>query len=303
VTDPEHDRSAMHVVCALDDGYAQHCGVMLCSLFANNADERMRVFVIADRLSDETRRRLDSLAWRPNHAVEHVTIDPARLTNAWVSNHLTLATYFRILIPQYLPLHLRRVLFLDCDLVVRGPLAELYSMPLDGYSHAAVANPFMERDLSRIDLPAGTPYFNAGVLLLNLRKWRQDWISERLVAYVAEKGPALEHHDQDALNAMLHGQWRPCHARWNAQVQFFKNYTAEALGVSRRELREVRTNPSIVHFTGTGKPWTYYDANPFEGDYFRYLALTPWHAYRRQGQPSMKARLRVRMKSLAWRWQ
>jgi lipopolysaccharide biosynthesis glycosyltransferase len=293
----------MHVVCALDEDYAQHCGVMLCSLFANNAGERVHVFVISTGLSDDARQRLSSLAWRPGHDIEHVTIDPGRLANAWVSNHLTVATYFRVLIPQCVPPDLPRVLFLDSDIVVRGSLAELYAMPLDGYSHAAVANPFMDRDATRLGLPPGTPYFNAGVLLVNLRKWRHEWISERLVAYVAEKGSALEHHDQDALNAILHGQWRRCHARWNAQVQFFKHYSADDLRVSRRELREVRTNPAIVHFTGTGKPWTFYDANPFEGDYFKYLALTPWHEYRRSGQPSIRARLKVRAKQLAWRWQ
>ena len=71
------------------------------------------------------------------------------LRSARVFGHVSLATYFRILIPRILPADIDKVLFLDSDVIVRAPVAELYNQSIDGYTHAAVENPLCERKSTR----------------------------------------------------------------------------------------------------------------------------------------------------------
>ena len=197
-----------NVACTIDEGYAQHCGVMLCSLFRNNAGVDFRIFVISDGLSDDAQQKLRSVAASHGQRLEIVPVDPGVLDGAPVSDHVSLATYFRILIPRVLPADVDRVLFLDSDVIVRGSLAELYEEQIEEYTHAAVENPLAEEALARLSIPAGHAYFNAGVLLLNLKRWRHEGLVEKILGYVKSNTDKLRWWDQDALNAMLYARWK-----------------------------------------------------------------------------------------------
>jgi lipopolysaccharide biosynthesis glycosyltransferase len=285
---------AANVACAIDEGYAQHCGVMLCSLFRNNPAVDFRIFVISDGLSENAQQKLRSVAASQGQRLEIVPVDPGLLHGAPVSNHVSIATYFRILTPRLLPDDVDRVLFLDSDIIVRGPITELYAEGVEDYTHAAVENPLSEEALARLSIPAGRAYFNAGVLLLNLQRWRQEGLVEKILAYVSANTDKLRWWDQDALNATLFDRWKRWPPKWNAQEAFFANLTAVELGVTPKELAEARWQPQIVHFTGSGpKPWTYHSTHPFKRDYYRYLSGTPWAGYRAPDRPSASAMLRA----------
>ena len=73
--------------------------------------------------------------------------------------------------------------------------------------------------------------------------------------------------DQDALNATLHGRWKPCPPIWNAVGPFFEDRSAAELDISEQDLFDVRSNPRIVHFTGSEKPWNYHFSHPFKNEY------------------------------------
>jgi lipopolysaccharide biosynthesis glycosyltransferase len=282
-----HMKLAANVACTIDEGYAQHCGVMLCSLFRNNPAVDFRIFVISDGLSENAQQKLRSVAASHGQRLEIVPVDPGLLDGAPVSHHVSIATYFRILIPRLLPDDVDRVLFLDSDIIVRGSLAELYEEQIEDYTHAAVENPLSEEDLERLSIPAGHVYFNAGVLLLNLKRWRHEGLVEKILAYLKSNTDKLRYWDQDALNAILYDRWKKWPPKWNAQVAFFKNLTPLELGVSPEEFAEARWHPQVVHFTGSGpKPWSYHSTHPFTSDYYRYLSWTPWAGYCAPDRPS-----------------
>ena len=287
----------MNIACAIDEGYAQHCGVMLCSLFSNSPGAWFQVFVVSDGLTGASREKLARLARDWRHELVFVQVDLPQFRSAHVSGHVTTGAYFRLMLPKVLPAEIDKVLVLDADIVVRGPVTELYEEPVEGYTHAAVTNPLCgpvhRRHPGTLGVPEGSPYFNAGVLLLNLPRWREERISERLIEYIGANADRLRWWHQDALNAILHGRWRSCRPTWNAQTSFFGGKPAAELGISAEELLEVRTNPRIVHFCGTWKPWTYYSVHPFKGEYFKYLARTPWRDYRPFDRPPAWLRARL----------
>jgi lipopolysaccharide biosynthesis glycosyltransferase len=283
----------VNIVCAIDDGYAQHCGVMLRSLFANNPGTAFRVFVLTDGLRESTRARLDAVARASGQSLECRVLDRAMLGDAPVNGHVSLATYFRVLIPNLLPPEVGTVLFLDADLIVRGQIGELCAQRIDGYPVAAVANPFGDGEMDRLGIHRQFGYFNAGVLLMNLRTWREEDLSRRVLHCIATSGERLLWWDQDALNLALQGRWLRCHPMWNAQEAFFRDHPLSALGITADELRETRAAPRIVHFAGSWKPWHYGYEHPFKREYYRYLAETPWKGTPPVDMPPVRVRARL----------
>lgn len=290
----------MNLVCTFDESYVQHAGVMLCSLFENNPRTTFRVFIVTDGLSATATDQLHQLAAAYGQRLELRKIEAKTFDGCPVTGHISVASYFRLLLPRVLPPEVGRVLFLDSDIVVRRPIAELYDQPLDGYTHAAIANPFCQSDLERLDIPLPATYFNAGVLLVNLRLWRDEGLVDTFLTYARANAHRLLWHDQDTLNGTLHGRWRQCPPTWNAQPLFFKTFSPAELEVSEPELIEAKTNPRIVHFSGSCKPWSCDDRNPFERDYFKYLGKTPWRGYRRPA-PTVRERIAGRVRSMVSR--
>ena len=96
-----------------------------------------------------------------------------------------------------------------------------------------------------------------------------------------------------------HGSWLPCHPIWNAQQAFFLDRSAAQLEMTEEDLAKVRTQPRIVHFTGTSKPWSYYDTHPLRHEYFRYLVHTPWKSWRPVDRPSADVRARLMVSRFA----
>ncbi|KAG7093047.1 hypothetical protein E1B28_009341 [Marasmius oreades] len=183
------------------------------------------------------------------------------------------------------------VLLLDSDILVRHDLGELWNLNLQGKMFAAV------RD---IGFPMGHegvqrgPYFNAGVMLIDLAKFRTRLDS--LVEVVGER-PQTAYKDQDALN-VFNGEWQEIGVEWNATGlgTYAKMHAADRAAVwPNGELDKLKRSAKIVHFTGpvhpslsrvldkynqpwTSKPWGCAGApgHPFASDWFAVLGRTAW---------------------------
>ena len=137
-----------------------------------------------------------------------------------------------------------------------------------------------------LGLPAGTRYFNAGVLLMNLRKWRDEEIADRVLSFIRLHRARIVFEDQDALNAVLSGEWLELSACWNAQHPFFHPR------LKRELLLEEIKDPAVVHFSAGRKPWHWALEHPFKQDYRRYRQQTPWPMHRLEGTLGWFGRLR-----------
>lgn len=221
----------MNIVCAIDETYAQHCGVMLCSLFADNPGARFQVFIISDGLTEPSRDKLTRVALGFRQQLVFLEVPARMFQSVSVSGHVSIAGYFRFLIPQILPDDVDKALFLDSDIIVKGSVAELYDQSIERYTHAAVVNPLCgpvhKAIPASLGMPHGSSYFNSGVLVLNLRMWREEQISERVVEYFHANAGRLHFWHHDALNATLHGRCRTCHPIWDAQEAFFLDRSAD----------------------------------------------------------------------------
>jgi lipopolysaccharide biosynthesis glycosyltransferase len=173
---------------------------------------------------------------------------------------------------------LDRVLYLDADTIVTGPLDELFARDLSHYALAAVVNPLYawmsDTFLQGLGVPSICKYFNSGVLLMNLDDWRANRYTESILEFGCQQDVG-DWPDQNALNAVL---WSKCDLippRWNALTVYFYG-GRRYLCYSASDVDAAREDPAIVHFIGPYKPWHYRSKHPFRAEYFEHARKTPW---------------------------
>lgn len=291
----------MNIVCTVDDVYVQHCAVLLTSLFANNPNEHFTIHIITDSAKSSNLTLLEQFLASYPHSYTIHAITPTAIRNAPISYHISLATYFRLFIPDILPIDLDRVLFLDVDMIIRGSIRPLWETKLDGYTHAATIAAGMDGYPTRIGLPNESLYFNAGLMLMNLKAWRELNVFERGCELIYQEPGRLQWWDQDVLNILLCNAWKPIDLIWNAQPFIFNEALNDSYPHYNRycqfNYQEARNNPAVVHFVGGGsaKPWHYYCHHPYKQDYLTYLQLTPWRDTPLIGRPDLLSRLRFQL--------
>lgn len=284
---PAGGQGPIRVLFCCDPGYYQHLAVALWSLLAHNRRHDIEVHLITG-LRDataETRLRASLASFEPVRLEIHEFTWPEK--HSWhTSEHITAETYTRLHCPQVLDGAIDKVLYLDADLLVVDDLGPLWATDVSDVALAAAPDPYGEDRDQALGLPPGAIYFNAGVLLINLARWRAEGLTERLSAYIREQGPRLRQHDQDALNALLHDRIRVLDLRWNLQARALHPHRAAA--VHRPDLRRAARQPGIIHFASSRKPWIFSVAIPHRALYRRYLRRTAWRDAAPEGRALAK---------------
>ncbi|GLC87808.1 glycosyltransferase [Lysinibacillus piscis] len=183
--------------------------------------------------------------------------------NFFVNAHISYETYFRIMIAEIIKED--KVLYLDSDLIVRKSLSALYDKNIESYAVAAIYDYKAQNRKQELDMPEFADYFNAGVLLMNLKYWREYDLTDRLVGYIQSKGSKLIYWDQDALNALLYDKVLIIEDTWNVQTASFEPDNID---------KAILEDPAIVHFTGASKPWHISSSSIYQSEYLSYLSQT-----------------------------
>lgn len=265
----------LNIFFASNLSYAQHLAVALRSLLVNNPKLPTNVHILNSDLDPQTFAKLKTLTTGYDCILINTHINAAKFEHlALPLKHITKDTYYRLLIPQFTDSD--RALYLDADVVVNGDLSPLISLDLKDFYLAAVEDPFFNRH-RELELSSTSKYFNSGVMLLNLKKWRKKILSERIIEYAEKNGDNLQFADQCATNAVVNGNWLPLPPRFNQQSFFFNEKYLEQLECfPTEELREALTKPLIIHFTTSSKPWHILNNHPFRGLYWQHLRQTPF---------------------------
>ena len=266
----------MDVVCATDGNYLPHCVAMLQSLGTHQSDPDLRVYLIYDNTSTEVLTKAIAHLHSILPSISLIKASAGPLQGFPVNGHATVATYFRLLLPELLPMSVKRVIFIDSDTIVLDNLNELWQLPLEGKALAAVPeHPLACRHHGYIY----GEYFNAGIMLVDLEKWRSSDMLNRGRIFAREHPDRMRHWDQDVLNNVFDGDWLAIGDRWNACPHLFgltHGYDHTYL-LSQSEQLAI-SDPAIVHFAGPGpiKPWNARCQHPLKQKYLEAKAQTPW---------------------------
>ena len=121
-------------------------------------------------------------------------------------------------------------------------------------------------------------YFNAGVMLINIDKWKRDDIGNKAIKYANQNHDRIKFADQDALNAIIDGNWIELHPKYNVMHNFYKNGFAEVNNqFPKGQILEALDDPVVLHYSGPSKPWHLRDEHEFKKIYWLYLKETPFY--------------------------
>jgi lipopolysaccharide biosynthesis glycosyltransferase len=244
-----------HLALCVGGSYVEPGAVVVASALAHFAGAApLTVWVLHDGMSPAQEQLYKAAAG--SRATLHLVPTPAEITALpSMSDYITSATFGRLALPDVLPSDVDRVLYLDADLLVVGDLAPLCAYALDGAALAAVREPsdpfFWSRNglehVFTLDVDRWTPYFNAGVLVMDLPLIRELEVRGRCLEYVAEHCPARM--DQDALNFVLRNRIAELPTMWNVENYFFKSSSRRA------RYEALLAEAKALHYVGHNKPW------------------------------------------------
>lgn len=277
--------TVLRIVVTTDERYAMPTAASVRSIIDHRATgDTLQITVLGSDLSGHTRLRL-ARSWHgaPRCAVTFAPVDLTRFaglpTTSAVGATLTTSVYARLIIGELLPTSWNRVVYLDSDTITRHPLTDLWTTDLHGNLLGAVRDDYTPTLGSPYGLPAcqqhgldpDLPYFNSGVMLIDLDLWRRTHAGDQAMHYLAQHGDDIRLFDQDALNAVAAKRWQPLDTSWNVT-----GYWRQPQRRTGRH-HDILTRARIRHFAGHGKPW---DPDPLDvpdtGLFFDSLARTDW---------------------------
>lgn len=256
------------IALACDQGYAMPLATTLRSIVDSNVLHWPLDFhVLVTDFPEQVRRRVADSLPAGAAQIHWIPVDVAAFRGFSTAPGISAMTFARFLIPHAVPERVTRVLYLDSDILVLGDIAALWSQDLGDAVVGAVIDGIDAKVKMNSALVAAVPrvahYFNAGVLLIDLARWKAERISERALDYL-QRVPDSPFSDQDALNVACDGLWTALDPRWNFQAH---------LRVRIADLTPGK-RPAIVHFITNLKPWLARSISRNSGLYDEYRSRT-----------------------------
>lgn len=256
----------MNVVYTFDDGYAEITGVSLVSLLENNKlTKNLVIYVVDCGISEENKEKLVRIASSYDRRISFLpALDVAkRIGIQPESGPWSLVCYVRLFYAEILPSNIERALHIDCDTMIRDSLEEIYGIDMEDY-YCAGCYDCSPKPKKQAELEDELPYISNAIILMNLKKWREEQIGDKFVQYIISRNGKHPHLDQDVLNAVLDKSKKIMPPEYNMMpitimygklcCDLFRNqpyYDPEAIEKAVKE-------PKMLHFVGcryTRRPW------------------------------------------------
>lgn len=239
----------------LDSNYIKQLNVMLYSLFKSNPDKYFHIFLLNKSIDDneleETERIIGEKGKLISVKAKDIGLEKAPTTSRYPEE-----IYYRIFAAKYLPESIDRILYLDPDIIVNGPLNEIYSLPMDDYFFAAASHTgtiITAVNSLRLDMEDDAPYINSGVMLMNLDLLRKEQDFDDVFGFIEKRKEMLILPDQDIISALYGSRIYALDTyRYNMTELL---YVLHSPFEKRLNLEWVRKNSAIIHYCGRNKPW------------------------------------------------
>lgn len=276
----------MDILYTLNDKFVPQVASSICSVCENNKEiDKIVFYLISNGITDVNKKKLEQFVKKYNREIEIKELGDLKQyfdfkfdTTGW--NSIVLA---RLVLDKFLPKDIEKVLYLDGDTIVRGSLNELWNLNIDDYILGASIEPTVDRT-RKINLGLeNKPYFNAGVLLVNLNKWRTLGASKMILDYYKKNNGKLFANDQDAINGALSDliyTLLPKYNFYNIFYQYPYSFLCKLMKpvqyIKEEDFKDCVKEPVIIHYLGEERPWRIGNHHKYKNDYIKYLSNTPW---------------------------
>lgn len=271
----------MNIVYASDENYVKPLGVSMLSLFENNKEVNdITVYIIENRISECSKKRLYKIAQQYKRSIKFIPFEYLG-KDLKVNVDFPLVAYGRLFL--YKLEDIDKILYLDADTIINGKIEELYETDIQNYEIAGVQDNAAYYLLKKIGMNKKNRYINSGVLLINLKKWREDNIGERFLKFISEKKGKVNHHDQGVLNGVCKDSILILDPKYNVMPEMISMTVKQSnllYSVHNYYLQEEINNavqkPVIIHYIEKfySRPWKYDCTHPMKDKFLYYLNLT-----------------------------
>lgn len=265
----------MNILVTVNSNYLYPLKVMLWSLFFNNPNQEIDIYLIHSSVTDDEMEDLRRHIARFDQRLFAIKIDDCLFDKAPVLMHYTKEMYYRLLAHKCLPESLDKILYLDPDILVINSIEKLYNIDLKNYLYAAAFHDRVPvKEINRLRLKAYEidEYYNSGVLLMNLPLLRQRVNEAEIFDFVENKKHKLILPDQDILNALFGKNIKKLdEIKYNYDTRYYQYH--KLLSNGQIDMNYVIRNTSILHFCGKKKPWHKTYSGKFYSLYKHYEVL------------------------------
>lgn len=278
------------VAFAADENIAIGLYVSVYSLVRHaSRDPEYFVYILDGGLSERTRYKVKKLEEIKDN-VEIKLINKYSNTTRKLKDpeRVGRSAYLRFVIPGILDGRHDKIIYLDSDTLVNKDIYKVSCKNMDENIVMATQDFLLPRvrdaqkytQMSDVfGLPGDEPYFNSGVLLIDVEKWNEENISDKCIDAIYNNNDKLVMDDQDALNGVLYKRWGILDPRWNVQLNWMekdgKVFRNESL-VHKIGRENILNDPGITHYNVRKKPWEMGTKGVFRKRYLDYLKSSGW---------------------------
>ncbi len=269
------------IVVASDNHYLILLAALIKSIEDNiRQSQKINVYIIEDAVTESSKKKLQrsvngsftTLIWQK---MEEVI--PKGMELPFDRSSYPLNIYMRLFIPYFIPDEIEYVLYLDVDMIVLGDVTGIFENDLHDKVIAAVLDPRIITfdnswggvlNYEALGLPGTTRYFNTGLLLMNLKKWREQNVTEKIIQCIENNKKFANYPDQYGLNVVLVNQWFELNPLWN-----------------HFSTMETNDKPFLIHFVERKPIYQSYNySEEFKKLFFYYLNQTEWKNFKPIGE-------------------
>ena len=256
-----------NIALVLNSKYVEQALVFLKSLFINNKSSKFTIYIINSSLKYQEIERLKNRCIEYNNELVNIKIEEKYFEDApilWKTH--SKEAYYKLLLPEVLPLEVEKILYFDIDIVIDGNIDDLYELDIEQKCLAAVPDYFVNKYFKDYVYGLGIEegkYFNSGVVLFNLKKIREVYKFSTAQKYIEENSKNFKFHDQEVLNALFKDNVLLIDEQYN----FIAKYRGVKDFLKYKFLKN--KNIKVIHYAGL-KPWNEMYYGKYYGKFWEY---------------------------------
>lgn len=283
----------LNVAYHSSDLFAPVLATSLASLFENNKNfDEIHVYIFEYPMNEYNKLKLNKLADKYGRNLHYILMPDINKDedlglvevkhNGWF-----FYSYIKLYLDDLLPKSIEKVLYLDSDILVVDDLTELWRMDLQGHVAAGVIDCIGEKYYELLGLSKGAYYCNSGMILEDLKAWREKKIGDKVREYCRVNGGYIFFMEQTAFNAGVQEDILILHPKYNMYTMMELISYEELTKLrkieryyTKKEIEEAVAHPAIIHLTNTfllaNRAWYEGTKHPRADEYQKYKAMTPW---------------------------
>ena len=281
----------MNVFYFCSELYSSVVAVSIISLLENNRTfDCIHFYIGDDGIKEDTKIKLSEMIRDYNADIQYISLgDPSELLDFPFEHRYQIGhSYPRMCIARLIPNSVERLLILDSDTLILDDLGELWNVDMEENILAGVVDCMNLRAFRKqFSLENGEFYCNAGMFLVDMKKWREQKIESEIIRTIKERNGNVFFFEQTLMNYSCRGKILKLPAYYNSYTLFYAfeydnliAWRKPTVFYSREEVNEAVEHPKIIHFTRNfymkSHPWKEGAEHPMNDVYRSYMQKTPW---------------------------